>query len=142
MKSFLQDGEATSYEGVTVRYVAGRSAVMTIYDENGNEIEKVALHTLHSKKEMHALMQSKGFQFKNGVNMEQFRNKDQEEKKNQSEHQARREVVIQGYQTKNQDVLYPSMFLLFVGVALSLVIAVCRVSSRMRKRRLPRPTKF
>ena len=34
---------------------------MTIYDEQGNVQEKILLHTLATKQDMHALMQRKGF---------------------------------------------------------------------------------
>ena len=54
------DGEAEWYEGVTVTFIAGRTAVMTIFDE-GKEKEKVMLSNLRTKKEMHDLMLEKGF---------------------------------------------------------------------------------
>ena len=64
----MKDGEAESYENVTVRYVAGRQAIMTIYEggNNGkkNEVERVALHTLKTKQEMHDLIVAKGFRLK------------------------------------------------------------------------------
>lgn len=61
LKSFLKDGEATSYIGVTVKYVHGRTAVMTIYDEQKNVVEKVDLHVIKSKKRLHDIMKEKGF---------------------------------------------------------------------------------
>jgi Sep15/SelM redox domain len=63
LKSFLKDGEAASYEGVSVRFVHGQTAVMTIFDD-GVEQEKVPLHTIKSKQTMHSLMKEKGFVLK------------------------------------------------------------------------------
>jgi hypothetical protein len=60
LKSFLQDGEAASYKGVSIQYVSGRTAIMTIY-KDGQEIEQVHLHALNKKAEMHAMMAEKGF---------------------------------------------------------------------------------
>jgi hypothetical protein len=60
LKSFLLDGEAESYEGVTVEYVHGRTAVMTIFLD-GAEKEQVPLHTIQTKPKMHELMVKKGF---------------------------------------------------------------------------------
>jgi hypothetical protein len=54
------DGEAESYEGVTVEYVHGRTAVMTIFLD-GAEKEQVQLHTIQTKPEIHELMVKKGF---------------------------------------------------------------------------------
>jgi len=64
LKSFLKGGEAASYEGVTVKFVAGRSAIMSIYEADGSKVEEVALHELKTKEEMHALMVEKGFHLK------------------------------------------------------------------------------
>ena len=61
LKSFLKDGEAESYVGVTVKYVHGRTAVMTIYDDQKNVVEKVDLHVIKSKKRLHEIMKEKGF---------------------------------------------------------------------------------
>lgn len=65
LKSFLKDGEAEQYEGVTVKYVHGRTAVMTIYDANQEEVKKVDLHTIRSKETLHAIMRENGFVLKN-----------------------------------------------------------------------------
>jgi hypothetical protein len=44
-----------------VKYVHGRTAVMTIYDDQKNEVEKVDLHVIKSKKRLHEIMKEKGF---------------------------------------------------------------------------------
>ena len=56
-------GEAESYKGITVTYVHGKTAVLTIYD-NGKEVEKIVMHELKNKDAMHAMMRDKGFQLK------------------------------------------------------------------------------
>jgi hypothetical protein len=52
------------YEGVTVKYIHGRTAVMTIYDEHHKAIEKVDLHVIKSKSKLHDIMKEKGFLLK------------------------------------------------------------------------------
>lgn len=56
----MKDGEAEWYKGVTVTYIHGRQAVMTVYDD-GTEKEKITLSDLKTKNEMHAMMSEKGF---------------------------------------------------------------------------------
>jgi Sep15/SelM redox domain len=60
LKSFLKDGEAERYAGIKVTYVAGRTAVLTIYKDN-IKTEEVVLHELANKAAMHALFRQKGF---------------------------------------------------------------------------------
>jgi Sep15/SelM redox domain len=73
LKSFLKDaGEADSYENLTITFIPGRPAVLTIYNNNNNndgdaasnekEVEKVDLFNYKDKDQLHALLQSKGFQ--------------------------------------------------------------------------------
>lgn len=59
LKSFLKDGEAESYHGISVEYIHGRQAVLTIYDDE-EEIEKITLSDYKTKEEMHALLVEKG----------------------------------------------------------------------------------
>jgi hypothetical protein len=59
LKSFLKDGEAESYVGVTVEYIHGRRAVLTIYEDE-EELEKITLSDYATKEEMHALFVEKG----------------------------------------------------------------------------------
>lgn len=60
LKSFLKDGEAESYEGITIKYIHGRTAVLTI-SKDGVKQEEIVLHTLKTKEDMHALFKEKGF---------------------------------------------------------------------------------
>lgn len=58
----LVDGEAEYYQGVSVEFVKGRKAVLTIY-QDGEEIEEINLQEdeLVSKRALHDLFQAKGF---------------------------------------------------------------------------------
>lgn len=60
LKSFLKSGEAEQYEGVSIEWIRGKQAIMTIYDD-AKEIEQVQMYKLQTKKEMHAMMEEKGF---------------------------------------------------------------------------------
>lgn len=66
MKTFLIDGNAESYEGVTIEWIRGRDPIMTIYDD-GIETDTVDLTKLESVSSMHAMMLEKGFTKKNGA---------------------------------------------------------------------------
>jgi Sep15/SelM redox domain len=61
LKSFLKDGEAESYANVSVRFVTGRPAILTLYDDRDSELEKIDLSRYTTKEELHELLQSKGF---------------------------------------------------------------------------------
>jgi Sep15/SelM redox domain len=63
LKSFLKDGEAEQYAGIKVTYVAGRTAVLTIYQDKVKQ-EEVVLHELKNKAAMHELFRQKGFVLK------------------------------------------------------------------------------
>lgn len=56
----MRSGEAEWYEGVSVEYVPGKNAVLTIYD-NDIEVESIVLSDLPDKAAMHRLMVDKGF---------------------------------------------------------------------------------
>ena len=75
LRSFLKDGEAEQYVGLTVVYIPGRQAVLTVYHSNSNNDDddddggkpiktvhtQVTLSDIPTKKEMHALMVDQGF---------------------------------------------------------------------------------
>lgn len=60
LKSFLKDGEAESYSGITVKFVHGRTAILTIF-QNGTKVEDILLHEIPDKPAMHKLFRLKGF---------------------------------------------------------------------------------
>jgi acyl-CoA reductase-like NAD-dependent aldehyde dehydrogenase len=72
LKSFLKDGEAESYVGVTVEYIHGRRAVLTIYEDE-EEVEKITLSDYATKEEMHALFVEKGFTLKTPEEIEKVK---------------------------------------------------------------------
>jgi len=74
VRSFLLDGEAECYKGITVDFVYGQDAVLTIgrktqlMDEMTGRVlemmieeESIPLIEYDTKEELHALFQSKGF---------------------------------------------------------------------------------
>lgn len=63
LKSFLKDGEAESYHGVEITYIAGRTAILSIL-EDGELKEKINLHELNDKVKLRALFKEKGFRKK------------------------------------------------------------------------------
>ena len=65
LKSFLKDGEAESYQGVSVKYVPGKKAIMTIYKDEKAQ-ESVSLHEIDNKEMLHSLFRQKGFVQKSG----------------------------------------------------------------------------
>jgi hypothetical protein len=49
------------YDGVAIDWIRGKRAVLTIYDEDGNQIKDVPLYELKTRKDMHQLMIDEGF---------------------------------------------------------------------------------
>jgi hypothetical protein len=64
-------GEAESYENVTIQYIAGRRAILTIY-HNGMVQEQVELGPIKTRTKLHELFMNKGFQPKPPQEREQF----------------------------------------------------------------------
>jgi hypothetical protein len=69
LKSFLKNGDAECYEGITVRYVPGRSAVLTVYGEQEGLLEqqeerRYSLEQYRSLDDLHKLMTEAGFALK------------------------------------------------------------------------------
>ena len=71
--SWKSDGEAESYQGVKVTYVHGKTAILTIYNDQGKEQEKIVLHELKDRPAMHALMEEKGFRKKSAEEIEKIK---------------------------------------------------------------------
>jgi len=49
------------YDGITIDWIRGAKAVLTIYDEDGKEIKDVPLYELKTRKDMHQFMIDEGF---------------------------------------------------------------------------------
>jgi hypothetical protein len=55
-------GEVMDYAGVTIEWIRGKRAVMTIYNEDGTpQDEPIELYQLQTREQMHQLMADKGF---------------------------------------------------------------------------------
>jgi len=89
LKSFLKDGEAEWYYNVSVKYVGGKKAVLTIYDGD-EEKEKVTLSDYKEKEEMHAMMVEKGFAKKTNEEIEQVKAEIKERKLKEDEERKRK----------------------------------------------------
>ena len=57
-------GEIMEYVGITIDWIRGKKAVLTIYDSDGKATEDVPLYELKTRDEMHKLMIEKGFRKK------------------------------------------------------------------------------
>ena len=63
LRSFLKDGHAESYEGVTVAFVNGREATLVIYDA-GDEVDRIMLQNIGNMADLHRVMVDAGFSLK------------------------------------------------------------------------------
>ena len=64
LKKFLvTNKEADQYEKLTVKFIPGRKAILTILDD-GKETEKIVLSDYNDREKMHALLAEKGFKKK------------------------------------------------------------------------------
>lgn len=64
LKKFLvTNKEADQYENLTVKFIPGRKAILTILDD-GKEAEKIVLSDYNDREKMHALLAEKGFKKK------------------------------------------------------------------------------
>ena len=64
LKKFLvTNKEADQYENLTVKFIPGRKAILTILND-GKETEKIVLSDYNDREKMHALLAEKGFKKK------------------------------------------------------------------------------
>jgi len=95
LKSFLVQGEAEYYEGVSVNFVKGRKAILKVYDGE-EEVEEIDLQELNDKDKLHALLQEKGFKLRDDLpkSLEELRAENEaaleQERKEREELRARR----------------------------------------------------
>jgi D-alanyl-D-alanine carboxypeptidase len=113
-----------------VRYVAGKTAVMTI-QQDGKTVEQVILHTLPDRTAMHEMMREKGFRKKNEM---QTRREEaiaapeiKEGKDSIKKLSKKEERAILGQTVP----VYATMFQLYAGVA-AVLLAVL-VGARRRR---------
>ena len=79
LKEFLKGGEAESYKGVHIHYVHGKTAVMTIF-KDGEETEKVHLHKIDDKDQLHKIFREKGFEPMSAAELAKSQQEKQDEK--------------------------------------------------------------
>eukprot|EP00550_Attheya_septentrionalis_P009752 CAMPEP_0198282920 /NCGR_PEP_ID=MMETSP1449-20131203/2629_1 /TAXON_ID=420275 /ORGANISM="Attheya septentrionalis, Strain CCMP2084" /LENGTH=126 /DNA_ID=CAMNT_0043979339 /DNA_START=128 /DNA_END=508 /DNA_ORIENTATION=+ len=91
VKSFLMDGEAEDYRNVEVKFVSGKNAILTIFDDNV-ELEQVDLSKYTDKEDIHAMMVEKGFEKMEGEELEQAR---RELAEKTAEEDARKEALAE-----------------------------------------------
>jgi Sep15/SelM redox domain len=154
LKAFLLNGEAESYEGVMIEYIHGRTAVMTIYEDDV-EKEKVQLHNIQSRREMHELMRQKGFVQKATTKPKETKapkkgdvrlikdKKEKEErllKREEQMGQTREDLEKTGHKVPitlpNSSAPYQTMFRLYIlaGVSAAVLAGVARGRRLKRKR--------
>lgn len=150
LKSFLKDGEAESYEGIKVRYVHGKTAVLTIY-KNGVEQERVQLHQLDNKPKLHQLFQDKGFVRKANYQqeLEERRVKAQQElqaaskvkenflKRRRQERRERREQEKHEREVlgKSGTPQFGTILQIYAGLAAVSIVVASYTGMRQRRRR-------
>jgi len=63
-----QKGEIEEYSGISIEWKRGKHAILTIYDDEGKELEEIKLYDLDVREEMHQLLLDKGFAKKTQAN--------------------------------------------------------------------------
>jgi len=106
VRKFLKEFEAEEYRNVEVEYVRGKPSVLTISDDDGNEIEEVQLFDIATNEEIHEMMINKGFERKSDVEIVEMKAKKQKEAEEEQtrlamEREERREARSRKLQEKN-----------------------------------------
>jgi len=52
---------ADSYEGLEIKFIKGKDAVLYLHDEDGNETSQIPLNSITNIEELHQLMIDLGF---------------------------------------------------------------------------------
>jgi Sep15/SelM redox domain len=90
LQSFLKNGEAEGYHGITIEYISGMEPTLTVYDNNNNnnkhgheeeEEEVIHLRPYDTNALLHDLMVSQGFVRKSDEERKQIRHDKMEQKK-------------------------------------------------------------
>jgi hypothetical protein len=136
LKAWLKEGQAESYQNVEVEYVAGRTAVLTIY-RGGIEQEQVILHTLATQEDMHQMMQRKGFVRRETASPERLMFEQDRNDTNTKVNLRQAQLLQRRQQTKedyhrSQGPQYARFVQILVGCA---SLAVLLVHRRQRLRR-------
>lgn len=144
LKSFLKDGEAESYKGIKVTYIAGRTAVLTIY-KDGTEVEKINMHELTDKASMHKLFQEKGFVRKSPDEIKTTEETTKQEnvvvKRNRAREMIERHKERRKEAAEERKILgktapsYQTTLQLYVGVVLTVLLFAGATGMRQRRKR-------
>lgn len=71
VKSFLKEvGNVDTYKDITLKWTPGMSPKLTIFDDSGTTLEVIDL-VKYNKKELHVLLQTKGFSQKSDQKLNQ-----------------------------------------------------------------------
>ena len=125
MKQFLQSGEAESYHNITINYIHGLKATLTIYrHEYRNDcsdddssirnikekevLEKIQLTTIETNEELHELFVSKGFQLKSQEEIQSIKN--QRRKELEAEEQ-RKQLLIKSKEQRQKEYKVAQQFI-------------------------------
>jgi len=106
-------GEIMEYSGITIDWIRGKKAVLTIYDD-GKEIKDIPLYTLKTRNDMHKLMIDEGFQKK--TQQEKHEEIQVERREKQLKHISGESSLFNNTTTG----LYIVMFMVLAGVGFVL----------------------
>jgi Sep15/SelM redox domain len=73
LKSFLQNGEAEGYHGITLEFIAGMEPTLTIYNKDQEKEELINLRPYDTNAALHELMMSQGFVLRSPEERDQIR---------------------------------------------------------------------
>jgi len=76
LRQFLKGGEAEEYEGITIEWIRGKQAVLTVYEDDTKR-EVVQLYPLQTTDEMHKKLVELGFKKKGGTGTKNLRQQEQ-----------------------------------------------------------------
>lgn len=82
LRTFLKNGYAEGYEGVTIKYISGRATVLIVFEDD-IEVDRVPLKGFHTHEELHTAMQQAGFVQKDPNERERILQRVHEKQSNQ-----------------------------------------------------------
>ena len=81
------------YKNVEVKFIPGRQAVMTIYNKEGEQLEKITLSDYNDKEKLHELFIEKGFEKYSDEELAEIR---KEKEEAEAELEAERQKRLRG----------------------------------------------
>lgn len=136
MRQFLKGGEAEEYEGISIEWIRGKQAVLTVF-EDGTQKEIVQLYPLQTTDEMHKKLVELGFKKKNrsGTDTKNLRQQEQVVIRKETDVAVDKAEIAVGdaMALMQQDDENTVLYAIFFGVFGSLVLAF--MYSNRRKER-------